>query len=87
MTVQIAVKLPDEILARIDALIADGAFANRSAAVRRGLQALVDAHHRLDVDRAYVEGYSRTPESEAEMREATRLAIESIEDEPWEKWW
>ena len=21
------------------------------------------------------------------MRRATRLAVESIEDEPWEKWW
>jgi Arc/MetJ-type ribon-helix-helix transcriptional regulator len=87
MTTQIAVKLPDEIVAKIDELVADGAFPSRSAAVRRGLEAVVAAHESRAIDRAYEEGYRATPETEAEIRQATRLAIESISDEPWEKWW
>jgi Arc/MetJ-type ribon-helix-helix transcriptional regulator len=87
MTTQIAVKLPDEIVAKVDDLVAQGAFPSRSAAVRRGLEAILAAHQSRTIDRAYEEAYRRTPETDAELRDAARLAIESIEDEPWEKWW
>jgi len=87
MTTQIAVKLPDEVVAKIDDLVAQGAFPSRSAAVRRGLEAVVAAHQNREIERAYEEGYRRTPETKAELREAARLAIESIDSEPWEKWW
>jgi Arc/MetJ-type ribon-helix-helix transcriptional regulator len=87
MTIQIAVKLPDEIVARIDELVAQGAFPSRSAVVRRGLEAIVAAHKGRAIDRAYEEAYRRFPETDAELREAARLAIESIDEEPWAKWW
>ncbi len=87
MTTQIAVKLSDEIVARIDELVARGAFPSRSAAIRRGLEVVVAAHERRSIDRLYEEAYRRFPESDAELREAARLAIESIDEEPWEKWW
>lgn len=87
MTTQIAVKLPDEVVTKIDALVTQGAFPSRSAAVRRGLEAIVAAHESRAIDRAYEEGFRRQPETDAEIRQAARLAIESIEDEPWEKWW
>ncbi len=87
MTTQIAVKLPDEIVARIDELVAQGAFPSRSAVVRRGLEAVVNAHQNRAIDRAYQEAYGRFPETDTELREAARLAIESIDEEPWEKWW
>ena len=41
MTQQIAVKLPDRLVDELDALVADGAFASRSDAVRHGIEALV----------------------------------------------
>ena len=81
------VKLPDEIVARIDDLVAKGAFPSRSAAVRRGLEALVAAHQSRVIDRAYEDAYRRLPETDSELKQAARLAIESIEDEPWERWW
>jgi hypothetical protein len=51
------------------------------------LEALVAAHKRRDVDRAFREGFQRRPESDDEMQEAERLAIDSIRDEEWDKWW
>ena len=39
------------------------------------------------LDRAFTDGYARHPDSDADLRGATTLAIDSIEDEPWEKWW
>lgn len=83
MTTQIAVKLPDEIVARIDELVARGVFASRSAAVRRGLEVIVSADRRRAIDRAYEEAYRRFPETDDELRAAERLATLSIEEEPW----
>ncbi len=87
MTVQIAVKLPDELVAGLDRLVADGAFVNRSSAVRQGVVAVLAAHRRDTVDRLYAEGYALVPETEQEIERARRLAVESINEEPWEKWW
>jgi Arc/MetJ-type ribon-helix-helix transcriptional regulator len=87
MTTQIALKLPDELVAEIDELIAEGAFANRSDAVRHGIEALVRRHERERVDRAFAEGFQRHPEGEDELADATRLAVDAINDEPWERWW
>ncbi len=87
MTTQIAVKLPDAVVATIDDLVAQGRFDSRSAAVRAGLD-MVTRHARDDaIDRAVTDGFRRFPESPQELRDAHRLAIDAIEEEPWEPWW
>lgn len=64
-----------------------GAFSSRSEAVRAGL-ALVLAQDRVRaIDRAFAEGYALVPDSEADLAVAGRLAVEAINDEPWEPWW
>jgi len=87
MTNQIAVKLPDELLREVDRLVDRGAFENRSQAVRSGLEAMVAARRHEEVNRQYRDGYARFPEAREEMAEATRLAVESINEEPWDPWW
>lgn len=84
---QIAVKLPDRLLAAVDDLVGAGAFANRSHAVRHALEVLVRDDRRRAVDEAFTRGFTAHPETAAEMAEARRLAIESINEEPWERWW
>jgi Arc/MetJ-type ribon-helix-helix transcriptional regulator len=87
MTIQIAVKLPDRLVAELDVLVAQGTFDSRSDAVRQGIEALVRSTERRRIDAAFEEAFSRHPDTPEEMAEATRLAIESINEEPWEKWW
>ncbi len=87
MTVQIAVKLSDDLVAALDQLVTEGAFDSRSSAVRHGVAVVLAAHRRHAVDRAYIEGYSRSPETEEELRRTTQMAVESINDEPWDRWW
>jgi Arc/MetJ-type ribon-helix-helix transcriptional regulator len=87
MTTQIAVKLPDRLVAELDALVSGGAFASRSEAVRYGVEALVRQDERRRIDLAFTEGFRRHPDSDDEMADATRLAGEAINDEPWEPWW
>jgi Arc/MetJ-type ribon-helix-helix transcriptional regulator len=87
MTTQIAVKLPERLVAELDRLVDDGTFDTRSDAVRHGIEALVRSSERQRIDRSFAEGFRRTPESESEIADATRLATEAIDDEPWERWW
>lgn len=87
MTVQIAVKLPELLVERVDSLVADGTFASRSQLVRRGIELALVSAHRDKIDRAFEEGYKRHPETEQDLADARRLAVESIEEEPWERWW
>lgn len=87
MTTQIAVKLPDDVVAAIDRLVDGGRFPSRSAAVRRALDDLVAAAERTAIDQAFARGFRAIPETDDELADATRLAVEAINDEPWEKWW
>jgi Arc/MetJ-type ribon-helix-helix transcriptional regulator len=87
MTVQIAVKLPDRLLGELDQLVDAGAFSSRSQAVRSGLEAMVASHRRQEIDRRYREAGAAAPETPEELADATRLAVDAIDDEPWERWW
>ncbi len=87
MTTQIAVKLPDDLVGRLDALVSHGAFPTRSAAVRAGLEIVISDESRRAVQSAYRDGYARVPETDAELAEAARLGTRAIHDEPWERWW
>lgn len=87
MTKQIAVKLPDRLVREVDALVGAGNFSSRSQAVRYALEGLVLSDRRRAIDEAFARGFAEHPETSEELSDATRLAIESIEDEPWEKWW
>lgn len=87
MPKQIAVKLPDEMLEAVDDLVAAGRFSSRSSAVRAGLSIVVSQAERDAIDRAFAEGFRRHPDTPGELADARRLAVDAIEDEPWERWW
>lgn len=87
MTTQIAVKLDDPVVVRLDDLVAQGRFASRSAAVREALDLILDDDRRQRIDRAFADAFARVPDTDEELATARRLAIESIEEEPWEPWW
>lgn len=87
MTIQIAVKVPDELLGEVDRLVERGAFASRSQAIRSGLEAMVSSLHRRDLDQRYRDAFASLPETDDELADARRLAADAIRDEPWEPWW
>lgn len=87
MTIQVAVKLPDDLVGRVDELVESGTFGSRSQAVRAGLEALVAQKQSEALGERYREGLARAPETQEELDDARRLAIASIDAEPWERWW
>jgi Arc/MetJ-type ribon-helix-helix transcriptional regulator len=83
MTMQIAVRLPDDLLVHLDELVAHGSYESRAAAVRAGIEALMDLERRRTTDRAVVDGYRRTPPTQAEEQAALASLREAIAEEPW----
>jgi len=80
---QLVARLDDELMAEVDRLVADGVVANRSEAVRLGLERLVDQQQRQRVGAAIVDAYRRQPQADEELAgldEATRALVN---EEPW----
>jgi hypothetical protein len=58
-----------------------------SPIVRAGLQRIIADERAHAIDHAFARGVALHPDSDDDIRRATALATESINDEPWEKWW
>jgi len=82
-TEQIAVRLPEELLAEIDELVSRGLYESRAAAVRAGIEAVAEAERRRQTDRAVIDGYRRIPTRAAEREAAIASLREAILEEPW----
>lgn len=82
-TEQIAVRLPGELLALVDDLVARNVYRSRAAAVRAGIEAVLELDRRRLTDLDIVEGYRRTPPTEGERAAAIGSLREAILEEPW----
>jgi len=82
-TEQIAVRLPEELLAVLDDLVARGVYESRAAAVRAGVEAVLELDRRRLTDQAIVAGYGRVPPTEADRQAAIASLRDAILEEPW----
>lgn len=79
----ITVRMSEEHVARLDSLVASGEYSTRAEAVRAAVDRLVTAFEGEAIDRAIVEGYTRMPQTEEELRWADAAARRSVAEEPW----
>ena len=64
MTTQVPVRLTEADLAALDAAIARGRFANRSDALRSGLERILREEREHEIDQMYAAGYGKHPQEE-----------------------
>ncbi|HEX5936417.1 MAG TPA: ribbon-helix-helix domain-containing protein [Actinomycetota bacterium] len=83
MSIQIAVRIPNALIADLDGLVASGRFETRADAVRAALESLLDAERRAELGRRIVEGYRRVPQDDVDVAAAGTAAATSIDEEPW----
>ena len=76
-------RVPDAMVDDVDELVADGVVANRSEAVRVGVEQLVDRHRRSKVGREIADAYRRLPQSDDESGWTDAAAAAMIAEEPW----
>jgi Arc/MetJ-type ribon-helix-helix transcriptional regulator len=82
MTVQIAIRLPDQLVSGMDELVAGGRFANRTDVVRIALERLLADAREAQLDQAIAAGYRAHPDAPAEAWvEAAATAL--VREEPW----
>jgi Arc/MetJ-type ribon-helix-helix transcriptional regulator len=79
----ISVRMTDDRVSAIDDIVASGSHASRASVIIEAIDRLVAELESDRIDRAIVEGYTRMPQTEEEIRWAERAAIESIREEPW----
>lgn len=82
-TEQVAVRLAEDLVVGLDDLVTRGVYESRAAAVRAGVEAVLDIERRREVDRQIVEGYRRTPVKHAEQEAAMASLRDAILEEPW----
>lgn len=80
---QLVTRLDDRLVAAVDDLVADGLVANRSEAVRLGLERLVDEHRRGRIGAQIAEAYRRRPQTDEELGGLDRATRALVEEEPW----
>lgn len=80
---QLVTRVDDELMAAVDALVAEGVVASRSEAVRVGLARLVDRHRRDAIGAGIRAGYRTRPQAEAEVGWADEATVRMIAEEPW----
>ncbi len=79
----VAVRLPEDMVAAVDRLVAGGVFTTRADAFRAALSALLRSHEEQLVDQQITEGYRRMPQIDAEVSAAAAATKALIEEEPW----
>ena len=77
---QVLVQLDDELITRLDRL-AERLGTNRSDLLRRGAQAVIEAHELAEADHRLVEAYRERPQDPAIVEAAARLATQTAL--PW----
>lgn len=82
-TEQIAVRVPGEQLEFLDELVRRGVYDSRAAAVRAGIDAVVELARRRQDDRDIVAGYQRIPPTEGERIASIASMRAAIAEDPW----
>jgi Arc/MetJ-type ribon-helix-helix transcriptional regulator len=80
---QVVARIDDKLVEELDRLIEDGIVANRTEAVRKGLEGFVDACRRRQIGAQIVEAYRRRPQTDEELAGLDRATRSLIEQEPW----
>lgn len=80
---QLVTRIDDHLAAELDALVAAGAVANRSEAVRIALERLIDRHRRDEIGARIVEGYRTVPQTDDELEMLDESTARMIAEEPW----
>ena len=83
MSKMITVRMPEDSVARIDALVEAESYESRASFIVEAINRLVEEIEGREIDRRIVEGYTRFPPTAEETRWAESSGIESIREEPW----
>ncbi len=83
---QVAVRLSDESLERLDWLVARCSYENRAEAIRAALDEHARREHSRQTGEQIVEGYRRLPQRSGEVAAPDFSSWRVLDDEDWSDW-
>lgn len=86
MPTQLAIRLPDETLVGLDWLVIRCHYSNRTEAMRSAIEAMIKIERSRQIDEQYIEAYSRTPQTDEELRHLNHQSFAHLDDEDWSEW-
>lgn len=81
MSVQIAIRIPEEDLAALDEAVERGAFESRAEAVRTGVEAVLRAEREREIGEEYRRAYEDQPQEAWVGETGLALGAELVERE------
>ncbi len=86
MSIQLAIRLPQETLADLDWLVVRCNYSSRTEAMRSAIEAAIKAERRRQIDEQYIEAYTRMPQTEDELAHLGHQSFAHLDDEDWSEW-
>jgi Arc/MetJ-type ribon-helix-helix transcriptional regulator len=80
---QVVARIDDKLVQELDSLIEDGVVANRTEAVRKGLEGFVDTCRRQRIGAQIADAYRRSPQTDEELAGLEQATKALIEEESW----
>lgn len=81
MSIQVAIRIPDDQLKELDDAVKAGEFKSRAEAVRRALTGMLAELREREIARQYREAYARYPDDPAVGEAGAKLLAEAFRRE------
>ena len=85
MSTQLAIRLPDDLLAELDWLVVSCEYANRTEAMRTAIEAMIRAERSREIDEQYIAAYTKYPQTEEELAGLNHQSFANLDDD-YEDW-
>jgi Arc/MetJ-type ribon-helix-helix transcriptional regulator len=85
-TTQVAVRIEQQLLERLDWLVVRCSFDNRAEAIRAAIEKLAKQEREREIDEQIVEAYTRMPQTEEELEWSRHNDWSNLPDEDWSDW-
>lgn len=90
MSTQLAIRLPDGLLAEFDWLVVRCDYANRTEAMRAAIEQLIRREKSREIDEQYIEAYTKWPQTEDESVRLENQTFAGLDDDDedwsWLEW-
>jgi metal-responsive CopG/Arc/MetJ family transcriptional regulator len=83
MSTQLAIRLPDELVADLDWVVIRLKYDSRAEAMRDALVRLIDQERRRQIGEQIAEAYRRMPQTEEEMADIPFQSWDLDDDDDW----
>lgn len=85
MSTQLAIRLPDALLAELDWLVVRCDYANRTEAMRGAIEELIRREKSREIDEQYIAAYTKWPQTKEELAGLDHQSFANLgdDDEDW----